>query len=221
MLRRLVPPQRASNSVLFRISPLRISLCQRDSSNMSMIPSDPRRQNPQQKKIVKEAHLAEKAVIKRLQAFVPKFRLPPAPAPTTHYESWVPAWHVSPDAKDNVLNFRTRYYLGAAGTQPPGHSKVELIVNVLRLGLGELEMKRLIDVAGSKYDHSKTELKLVSNAFPERHRNKADIRKTLNALLEDARVNADSHSETPDEDLPLAARRGRMRWPPIQGLKRG
>ena len=176
------------------------------------------RYTPQQEKLIKESDAAHDQLVERMQAFVPKFRLPPAPAPITHYESWVPAWHVSAELNENALNFRTRYYLNASGMQPPGASKVELVVQTAHLDLSALELERLAAVAGKKYNVSNGELKLTSNAYPESHRNKADLRRTLQMLLEDARENADSHSRAPTGRLPLAARGGRERWLPYGGL---
>ena len=166
------------------------------------------RLTPAQQEQLKKEQESDDELVARLQPIVPKFRLPPEPAPTTHYESWVPYWHVSANQEENVLNFQTRYYLSATSKQPAGHAKVELLVDVKRLGLNELETNRLVAVAGSKYNYVTGKLKLVSQKYNERFRNKAFLRETLNALLKDARENAVSHSETPDHALPLAARRG-------------
>ena len=48
---------------------------------------------------------------------------------------------------------------------------------------------RLKAVAGSRYHPKNDELVLVSRKYREPHRNKADLRKTLGLLVEDAKAN--------------------------------
>lgn len=127
-------------------------------------------------------------------------------APTTHVESWVPARNVSPQIEENLLRFRTQYFLTTQETQPFESRKVVLTVLVGRLGLSHDEQRRLAAVAGPRYNRSKDELKLVSYKYEEPHRNKAHLREQFEFLLADARENAAAHAATPDAFLPLADR---------------
>uniref|UniRef100_A0A7S4I6F5 Small ribosomal subunit protein mS35 mitochondrial conserved domain-containing protein n=1 Tax=Prymnesium polylepis TaxID=72548 RepID=A0A7S4I6F5_9EUKA len=144
--------------------------------------------------------------------------MPPPPAPTTHSESWVPASHVSPDADENALQFRTRFYLdstmgSADGLQPEYQSKVQMTVQLEKLGLSEAELDRVIAVCPARhYDRRKGELKLQTNKFPSPQQNKSELRRMLDALVEDARENAESHAQAPDSEKPLHARSPGWRW---------
>ena len=127
-------------------------------------------------------------------------------APTTHIESWVPARNVSPELDQNLLQFRTQYFLTTQETQPFEARKVVLTVRVGRLGLGTDEQRRLLAVAGSRYNRPKDELRLVSTKYEEPHKNKALLRQQFLLLLADARENAAVHAATPDDQLPLIDR---------------
>ena len=115
--------------------------------------------------------------------------LPPAPQ-NFHVESWTPPSYVSADIDENVLRFRPRYYLEAIPEDlddpTPADKKVVLQVTVSQLGLSQPETRRLKAVAGSRYHPKNDELLLVSRKYREPHRNKADLRKTLGLLVEDA-----------------------------------
>jgi hypothetical protein len=123
----------------------------------------------------------------------PRLRgLPPAPQ-NFHVESWAPPSYVSADIDENVLRFRTRYYLEAIPEDlddpTPADKKVVLQVTVSQLGLSKPETRRLKAVAGSRYHPKNDELVLVSRKYREPHRNKADLRKTLGLLVDDAKAN--------------------------------
>lgn len=102
---------------------------------------------------------------------VPKFRLPPPPAPTTHSESWALASHISPDPEENVLSFRTRFYLESSmaftnGLQPEYQTKVVMMVKIHKLGLSAEEVQRILAVCPPNWYDKKTRLlKLQNNKF--------------------------------------------------------
>jgi len=147
------------------------------------------------------------AIAKRLHGTGPKqLRKPPVLAPTTHLETWVPASLVSDIATENVLHFRTRYFMTSQAEQPPEWSKVFMRTHVSKLGLAPLEMNRLKAVAGQRYDHQTDVLRLTSQTYAEPHRNKAEIRLRLASLMEDARANAKAHAHADQASLPLAHR---------------
>ena len=127
--------------------------------------------------------------------------------PTFKVESWVPEANVSPNAEENALMFRTKYYLQASGMQVAGHQTVKLTVKCRRLGLSQGELGRLAAVAGPRFDRKSGELKLVCATHEEQHKNKAELRALLGRLLDDARHNAAAHERIPQNRLPLDARR--------------
>ena len=136
----------------------------------------------------------------------PRFRDPVPVPPTTHVETWAPVNLVSSNVDENALEFRSRFYIDAKGTQPAHANKVQLAVKLSRLGLNPLERKRLLAVAYPYYNAKRGELRLSCNRYAEAARNKQELRDKVTALLADARENAEAHAATPDSELPLAAR---------------
>ena len=110
----------------------------------------------------------------------PRLRgLPPAPQ-NFHVESWAPPSYVSADIDENVLRFRTRYYLEAIPEDlddpTPADKKVVLQVTVSQLGLSKPETRRLKAVA-ARGTTRRTTSSCSSAASREPHRNKADLAK--------------------------------------------
>ena len=143
----------------------------------------------------------------RLGAPEPKLRGPPPPPQTKVLETWAPAALVAPDAADNALTFRTRFYIDSTGRQQFHSVKVQMNVKIRRLGLSSAEEARLLAVARPHYRKRGHELVMSCIRYLEVPRNKAHLRQTIGRLLADARANADAHANTPDAERPLAARR--------------
>jgi hypothetical protein len=166
-----------------------------------------RAKTPAQEKIERLEAEAEAAIWEKLnQGPEPRFRLPPPVPPTTHRESWAPAAHVSADPTNNALNFETRFYIDAAGEQPDHARKVHVNVDISKLSLNALERKRLLAVAWTNYDRKRKVLRFSCDRYAEVARNKAELRRKVALLVEDARENAEGHASIPDAELPLAAR---------------
>ena len=136
----------------------------------------------------------------------PRLRGAPPPPLTHILETWAPAALVSPLREENALTFRTRFYIDATGQQQYYSAKVQLNINIRRLGLGADEEARLLAVARPFYRKKNHELHMSCTRYLEVARNKAHLRQTVSHLLADARTNARAHAATPDAELPLAAR---------------
>ena len=149
---------------------------------------------------------AHEFLFDRLQGPVPKLRSPPLEPPSSFLETWAPRGLVSSKEEENVLEFRTRYYVSSAAEQPPEAKKVVMTCRIVDLALTDAEQSRLIAVAGQRYNHSTGVLKLTCELHKEPHKNKAEIRRVLAKLLDDARSNAEVHSHTADTELPLNVR---------------
>mmetsp|Transcript_40320 Transcript_40320/g.97817 ORF Transcript_40320/g.97817 Transcript_40320/m.97817 type:complete len:114 (+) Transcript_40320:1-342(+) len=99
------------------------------------------------------------------------------------------------------------------GLQPVYQTKVQMVVKLKKLGLSAREVNRIVAVSpANNYDEGTGELKLQSNKFSSVQKNKMECRRLLDALIDDARENADAHANTPDSQLPLHARSPGWRW---------
>ena len=150
----------------------------------------------------------EDLVLEKLHRGSPKNKLrseAPLP-PTTHVETWVNRAYISGTQMENALSFRTRFYIDATGEQRQESSKVQMVVKVSKLGLSDLEEKRLIAVALPNYTHKKREFRFSCNRYLELGRNKDELRQRMALLLADAKQNAEAHAQIPDSELPIAVR---------------
>lgn len=136
----------------------------------------------------------------------PKLRGPPPPTPTHIAETWAPSALVSPLPAENALTFRTRFYIDSTGQQQFHSVKVQMNVNIKKLGLEPAEEARLVAVARPHYRSKAHELLMSCSRYLEVPRNKAHLRQTVGKLLADARANAAAHAATPEDELPLAVR---------------
>ena len=136
----------------------------------------------------------------------PRFRPPPPMPPTSHSETWAPASLVSDNPSENALTFVTRFYIDATGEQPDYANKVQLTVNVSKLGLNEQERSRLLAVTSRHYNRKRDELLFTCRRYTEVARNKAELRETVARLVADAREQAEAHASTAESELPLLSR---------------
>ena len=110
-----------------------------------------------------------------------QFRLPPPEPDLGALETWAPAALVSADPDENILRFRTRFYLDSehsafSGTQPDAAKKVVLLVSVDKLGLTDMERARLVSVAHQRYDSRTGDLRLTCNRYASSVKAKAELR---------------------------------------------
>ena len=68
------------------------------------------------------------------------------------------------------------------------------------------DRQRLLAVAQRHYNRKTRSLTFACNRYPERARNKAELREKFRLLVADARENAQAHAAAPDSELPLACR---------------
>lgn len=110
-----------------------------------------------------------------------QFRLPPPEPDLGALETWAPAALVSSDADENILRFRTRFYLDSehsafSGTQPDAAKKVVLLVSLDKLGLTDAERARLVSVAHQRYDSRTGDLRLTCSKYASSVKAKAELR---------------------------------------------
>lgn len=165
--------------------------------------------DPLEERMEREEEDVKAAIWERLNRASPEPRLrsPVPEPPTTHLETWANRAYISEIPDENVLSFRTRFYIDSTGEQPEYSNKVQLVVKLAKLGLTPLEERRLIAVALPNYHRKRKELHFSTQRYDEVGRNKEFLRRRFASLLEDARENAEGHDLIPDEELPLAARR--------------
>ena len=152
---------------------------------------------------------AQERFLRRVDGPTPSLRKPPSPPSDAVLESWAPEALVSEeDHRLNVLNFRTQFFHSSADHwDPPESAKVVLRVKVAKLGLSREERLRLVAVCGPvRYNRATGVLKLTSSKHLEPHKNKAELRQTLAALIEDAKQNASAFAKADDSLKPLVDR---------------
>jgi hypothetical protein len=155
----------------------------------------------------KDEEETQENFLKRFDGPVPVLRRPLEPPTDAVLETWAPQHLVSTQWPDNVVNFRTQYFHSSADWEPPESAKVVLRVKPSRLGLDRDERRRLAAVCGPvRYNRATGVLKLTSMTHTDPHRNKAELRRTLAAVVADARENARAFAAADDSTKPLAAR---------------
>ena len=149
-------------------------------------------------------------MLDRFQGPLPVIRLPIPPPIDAILETWAPKHLVSENPVDNILNFRTKYMQQSSDWDPPEMAKVVMRVNVWHLGLNRDERKRLISVVGpgrySRGGKYPGMLKLTCSTHMEPHKNKVQLRKTLAALILDAKENGRDFEMADDSTKPLIDR---------------
>jgi len=165
---------------------------------------DPRDQETDEDR---ELVAAQDALMKRFEGPLPVIRSSMPPPVDAVLETWAPAHLVSAEHSRNHLNFRMQYFQSSSDWDPPEAAKVVLRVNPFLLGLNSLEVRRLAAVAGPvRFSRATNVLKLTCSIHTEPYKNKVELRKTLNALIADARENAEAFADAPDSTKPLVDR---------------
>ncbi|XP_062521877.1 small ribosomal subunit protein mS35-like [Corticium candelabrum] len=89
--------------------------------------------------------------------------------------------------KDRILRIHTQNYIYPGSTvRHPGARKVRLKVYVKDLGLDETATKKLILLAGSRYNKEKDELTLIGDSCPTKRQNKDHVMYLLTVLCHEA-----------------------------------
>lgn len=103
-----------------------------------------------------------------------------------------------PPSADEAIEFQYTTTLGEGGIRD---QKVVARFNPHKLGLTDKQVHKLCLIAGTRYNHTRQEIRMSSDKFAEQAQNKRNLADTIKRMVEAARDESDTF-----EDVPLDTR---------------